>query len=279
MARCMLLSVLLLLWCEQSTAGAGECPILDEDWGATNGGWERPHAESTLDTATCTIERRHIETLSPEEFLQRYWENTPVIVEGYRHNAEALFAKMCAKDVLLWHYGAQDIVLSTANKNSYEKKTVPLTRYLDEFMVSPPVTQLGNTTWYHFGNNNHKDWPELFAAYRKPEEYMEDPTHFAYSFGLGASGTGVPFHTHGGVFNEVMYGRKRWWLAPPGPEPAFHPDESALQWTYTYYGNESAHNVALQECVIGAGEFIYVPGRWHHSTLNIGDTVFMATFL
>ena len=34
----------------------------------------------------------------------------------------------------------------------------------------------------------------------------------ALSFGFGGSGSGVPFHTHGPVFAEVLYGAKvrRW---------------------------------------------------------------------
>lgn len=50
------------------------------------------------------------------------------------------------------------------------------------------------------------------------------------SWGLGGSGTGVPFHTHGAVFAEgeflysfttqfkckVLHGMKRWFLYAPG---------------------------------------------------------------
>ena len=37
----------------------------------------------------------------------------------------------------------------------------------------------------------------------------------AYSFGLGANGSGVPFHVHGAVFAELNHGAKRWFLYPP----------------------------------------------------------------
>eukprot|EP00754_Rhynchopus_humris_P051437 Rhum_TRINITY_DN9550_c0_g3::Rhum_TRINITY_DN9550_c0_g3_i1::g.34042::m.34042 len=277
-------SLLLASGCSAETQecllGEAQTSCPDVKTKLAHGGWVPPTEGSVLDTETCTIERRHVSDLSGEEFLAGYWEQAPVIVEGFKSNVESAFASMCARDVLLEHYGTMPVILSSANKNSYVKKTVPLSEYLGDYMASPPVVQMGNTTWYHFGNNDHAAWPELFGCYAKPEGYMHDPKHFAYSFGIGASGTGVPFHTHGGVFNEVLYGRKRWWLKAPGREPPFHPDMSALQWTYTHYpqvANESREGI--QECVIGPGEFIYVPGQWHHSTLNIGDTVFMATFL
>eukprot|EP01063_Lacrimia_lanifica_P003008 TRINITY_DN11621_c0_g1_i1.p3 TRINITY_DN11621_c0_g1~~TRINITY_DN11621_c0_g1_i1.p3 ORF type:complete len:290 (+),score=90.43 TRINITY_DN11621_c0_g1_i1:51-920(+) len=255
------------------------CPNVTYDEGS-NGGWKRADADSALDTDVCTIERRHINDLSAREFAEYYWDDRPVVLEGFDRNRETTFPAMCARDTMLAFYGTLPIVLSSANKNSYEKKTITLAEYVAEFMKAPPVVKLGKTTWYHFGNNDHAAWPELFECYQRPTEYMKDPDHYAYSFGIGAGGTGVPFHTHGPVFNEVVFGRKRWWLKPPGPEPAFEGDESALQWLYRFYarGVKEAREGVL-ECVLGPGEVLFVPGMWHHSTLNIGDTIFMATFV
>eukprot|EP00659_Diplonema_papillatum_P002267 gene2267-3500_t len=258
--------------------GSGQCPrhaVAPDD----NGGWEPPEADRAMfGTDKCTIERVHASSLSRDQFLAGYWQKRPVIVVGGTENAG--FKGLAAKESLLKLYGNLSVTLSSANKNSYAKRVVSLREYVAGFLDTPPVVQLGNTTWYHFGNNNHAEWPELFACYKLPTQYMQDPSYFAFSFGMGGSGSGVPFHTHGGVFNEVVYGRKRWWLAPPGPQPDMEPNESALQWLYTYYPrlNATESPAPVIECVIGEGEFLYVPGQWHHSTLNIGQTIFMATF-
>ena len=249
-----------------------------------NGGWGKGHV--VLDTDKCDIERRHIDSFSREEFLEEYNGVKPVIIEGWNANWKSQFSTMCTKEMLLTNYGNRSIILSTANKNSYEKQTASLVSYLSDIMLPPPVVRLGNTTWYHFGNNDHESWTDLFDCYLNPEQFMSDPSFFSYSFGMGASGSGVPFHTHGPVFNEVIFGRKRWWLKPPGVEPLMHPDESAMQWLFTHYSHndycpasEPIGDCGVQECVIEAGEIIYIPGMWHHSTLNIGDTVFMAIFV
>ena len=35
----------------------------------------------------------------------------------------------------------------------------------------------------------------------------------------------------------------------------------------------------LYDCVIRSGEALYFPSHWWHSTVNIGEAVFMSTFL
>ena len=36
---------------------------------------------------------------------------------------------------------------------------------------------------------------------------------------------------------------------------------------------------ALMDCTLTPGEVLFVPDQWWHSTLNIGQTVFISTFL
>ena len=102
----------------------------------------------------------------------------------------------------------------------------------------------------------------------------------ALSFGIGASGTGVPFHVHGPGFSEVLWGRKRWFLTHKDEKPDFSPDETTLMWLRTRYYSimQSDFRGKLFECTIGPGEALYFPDHWWHATLNIGETVFMSTF-
>jgi hypothetical protein len=76
--------------------------------------------------------------------------------------------------------------------------------------------------WYFFGDNNHnvlisfhyfaphsylKEWSSLLSLYNPPP-FFGAPTSLGVSFGIGAGGSGVPFHIHGAVFAEVFHGKK-----------------------------------------------------------------------
>jgi hypothetical protein len=67
-------------------------------------------------------------------------------------------------------------------------------------------------TFYLFGDNDWSDWVNFTEHYARPPWNYANREPF-YSFGIGGSGSGVPFHTHGAVFAEVLWGRKRWFFS------------------------------------------------------------------
>lgn len=123
------------------------------------------------------------------------------------------------------------------------------------------------------------EWTNFTDHYQRPP-YAYDREPF-FSFGLGGSGSGVPFHTHGAVFAEVLHGRKRWFVAQPGRRPMFSPDETSLRWLHAanQRGGVSVAHPEVRECTLGPGEALYLGTQWWHSTLNIGQTVFISTFI
>ncbi|CUG91553.1 Hypothetical protein, putative [Bodo saltans] len=252
---------------------------------AVEAGW-KPEDIQRVDSTFCNIPRIPMSSLSRAEFQDRYLEKAPVILVG-TPNSDNTFAKMTQRQYLLDHFGNHSITLSSANRNSYDKKEVAVHHYLDRRRMMKPQTLHtdGASTWYHFGDNKHDQWEDVFQHYTRPTEYTFGQ-YSSLSFGLGPAGSGVPFHTHGHVFNEVIYGKKRWWLqAPVFPlvddiGPRFDPDASSLQWLeYVRPTYSPAETDALHECVCAPGETLYIPSFWHHSTLNIGETVFMAVFV
>ena len=119
---------------------------------------------------------------------------------------------------------------------------------------------------------------------------------------LGGPLSGAPFHLHGAAFNALVYGRKIWHLLPPSRDlySSLHPLVFAMEggvgseWypyrkdvgkgvgTNTTSRTSSAGagagagvtmTVGPCEVVQGAGEVLYVPGRWSHSTLNLAESV------
>jgi len=74
---------------------------------------------------------------------------------------------------------------------------------------------------YLFGDDKEEVWDGIFGAFVTPEFFREADRIAGFSptlsFGIGASGTGVPFHIHGPGFSETLWGKKRWFIMKDGP--------------------------------------------------------------
>jgi archaellum component FlaD/FlaE len=204
------------------------------------------------------------------------------------------------KENLLELLGEEKVVLSSANAQSYEKIKIPFSDYVDQMMVPWEREAKGAERFYLFGDNAWK----TSAAWRRIAEFYEAVPLFdaqqkqSLSFGMGGSGSGVPFHTHGPVFAELFYGAKRWWFYPPDTtilKQYYDGDESSLQWLYRVYlplfgplafAEASEQDFLLPlplppplECTCYPSEILWVPSGWFHSTLNIGETIFLSAFV
>eukprot|EP00668_Euglena_longa_P011819 GGOE01014239.1.p1 GENE.GGOE01014239.1~~GGOE01014239.1.p1 ORF type:complete len:287 (-),score=80.58 GGOE01014239.1:267-1061(-) len=251
----------------------------------TTRGWDGSF-DSVLDSGLCSIPRVPTSTLTLDDFLTRYKDQEAVILVNAANNS--VIQKATERQALLETFGTAPVVLSSANTYSYETVDQSLATYLEELMVPQGLQQSGRETFYNFGGHNPTVWNPLLRFYQRPPFIKAGGRH-AYSFGIGASGSGVPFHVHGDGFSEVLHGRKRWFLYRPGQEPQlegfeqqrerfFQPDESSLQWVAEVYPALAPSQRPL-ECVIGPGEVLYFPSMWFHATLNLGETVFISTFI
>lgn len=200
----------------------------------------------------------------------------PMIITYDVETLNAEFVRRCRKGELLRLYANSTITLSSANTHSYEKRATTLDTYLATMMAPREMEDYAASTFYHFGDNNYEDWVNFTDHYvRPPFPYKREPF---FSFGIGGSGSGVPFHTHGAVFAEVLYGKKRWFLTHPDNKPTFHPDETSYSWFYNSHPAASRQQGFL-DCTLKPGEVLFIDSQWWHSTLNIGETVFISTFL
>lgn len=210
------------------------------------------------------------------EFL----EKEAVVFTG-NSNRTAFFRELMQKNILLHCFGNHFVTLSTANQFSYLKTEASFRDYVENYMSKPQdLNASGADTKYHFGDNKHSEWDHFFNLYPKPTEILYDAKIATLSFGLAGTGTGVPSHTHGHVFAEILYGKKRWWIAEPQNKPRFESDESVLKWFLevlpTYTEQEKSK---LLDCTIEPGDILYIPTHWWHSTFNMGEAVFMSTFV
>lgn len=123
--------------------------------------------------------------------------------------------------------------------------------------------------------------------------------HLAISIGNDLSG--LSFHHHGPAWNVVIHGAKRWILWDHArfrnnetrqlrivrpiddselegrvpPEVRGHVLSSPEWIKYLYDNPERKEEIRAHghDCIQRAGEMMFVPRRWMHSVINIGDTV------
>jgi len=111
--------------------------------------------------------------------------------------------------------------------------------------------------------------------------------HLAIS--IGSDLQGLTFHHHREAWNVVIFGAKRWILW----DFARWKDTGDMQWKLTRDWRNSAHVTGAEwirrlypeperkeeirnfghDCIQHAGDMMFVPHRWMHMVVNIGDTV------
>ena len=96
--------------------------------------------------------------------------------------------------------------------------------------------------------------------------------------GVGAEGSGTPFHDHEPALNLALAGRKRWLVARPATELAVVSPADLLRDTLP--SEEFRHAWAELEgggkawgCTQQAGDVVYVPDMFLHATVNLEETV------
>ncbi|GMH36190.1 hypothetical protein BSKO_04058 [Bryopsis sp. KO-2023] len=236
--------------------------------------WSSDGVEGYLLTDECSVDRIPLRAIEDYLFEAFYLEQKPVIIVGTENER---FARLTEKGALLEKYGDIEVTLSSANSISYRKSPKLFRDYISD-MKPQTLDRLGNETFYLFGPDKEisEELTPLISTYRRPSLASDD---LAFSFGIGPSGSGVPFHIHGHGFNEVVHGRKRWLLYPPDHMPPFNPDASSAHWLkHVYPTLKGGDREKLQDCIIEVGEVLYFPSMWWHSTINIGETVFMSSF-
>ncbi|VDK56720.1 unnamed protein product [Anisakis simplex] len=244
--------------------------INDED----NGGWHTNDEDRIRVSARCNLERRNAEHLSQSDFQSRYAFSEPVIIFNVQNDR---FRERTHKETMLNEWADEAVTLNSANTYSSARVASTFGDYVRELMKPQLPNSLGNETLYLFGDIDPYRWAPLLDEYNQPKWQLPDHQP-ALSFGIAGAGTGVPFHFHGPVFAEVIYGAKQWFLYPFEQQPEFDPDRSSLDWYLNDYPKLERTERPL-ECLLKPGEVIYIPDKWWHATLNTETSVFMSTFL
>lgn len=160
------------------------------------------------------------------------------------------------------------VTLTGSDSLSSHRRTIPLTQYLKEVLSANDGSgetlpnQLGNETWYLFGETFTDDWSNFLQAYELPScqsctQWHRNQNMIALSFGIGNIGSGVQWHLHGPGFSETIHGRKHWVLYPPEHRPGYDLDYASRHWMeHTYPELEDWSEDDLQNEMRRHGEFL-----------------------
>lgn len=140
-------------------------------------------------------------------------------------------------------------------------------------------------------------WP---FAFKSPTVLRTGAEEGHYGLFMGPQGSGVSMHYHKSAWNALLYGRKLWVLTPPS-QSMFRRNELAAK----SFGNgpggqgwfeeavERSKDRAVNEvnisnrnntesrrlyCVQRAGDVLFVPQGWGHSTMNLRESIGIANF-
>ena len=229
---------------------------------------------------TCNIDI--ITQHESELFLSKYYNKLPVII---RYNGDfndyhnKMFHDKCGKKEFINEFKNERIILSSSNTYSYDKIEVPMLEYLFTNKYNGDKEYLSNETFYWFGNNNYKNFDKLFKYYKTYSFIPNWEDDGTISFGVGKTGSGVPFHTHGHGLSEVFYGYKQWFLYKQNVTPKFNPNYTTLYWYNNEYTTSNDDDDDVYTCIIKYGDTLYFPANLYHSTLNYGYSIFISLFL
>lgn len=223
------------------------------------------------------VERRSAESMSREEFAQKYEEpRKPVILTGTTKDWTATsmwtsiyLSKHCGNKL----FSVQSVDMTMKDYFRYAEQTNderPMYLFDYDFALD---TDLGR----------HFDVPlyfkeDLFSILgpRRPNYrwLIIGPKHSGSTFHKDPNATSA--------WNAAITGRKKWILFPPHITPPgvrvsrdgamVMTPLSPIEWFMNYY-DEATHGFEPYECIVNPGEVMFVPSGWWHMVINLETSI------
>ena len=222
--------------------------------------------------------------LSHEEFQTRFEKpNLPVIVTDVVTEWPA-FHKCKSRAYVSENFGKDQLV----HVGGYEFTMPQYYEYVDRTNDEMPL--------YLFDKHFASKSVSLADDYSVPEYFSEDlfqvlgaeRPDFRWLI-IGPAKSGSTFHKDPNctsAWNAVITGKKKWILFPPHiTPPGVHASEdelhvatsvSLIEWFLNFYDAAASGEAAKcqpRECVVQAGEVIFVPRGWWHLVMNLEESV------
>ena len=173
---------------------------------------QRWHWDPSAHHHPCTISR-----ISQTELIRRFgalglpnlYPYPLVIVpdSGNKRLRNENFSNLTTQEHLPLNFPSDfNVTLTGSDSLSSNRRTISLRHYLHEIMNTNGgetlPDQLGNETWYLFGETFSWQWKNFLRQYNLPSCHSCTELHHqlgfvAVSFGIGNVGSGVQWHLHG----------------------------------------------------------------------------------
>lgn len=238
----------------------------------------------------------------PDEMMSK-----PFIIEGLMESWPAMQNDRWQRYKLLKSYGKKSVASKTQTGIIYgggktNMKFTSFSRVLKDMRQSSG----GIDDSFVFDSSILNSIPELkedieeheaFVSWAKDDAGVAQSGNTWHIFSLGASRTGLPFHSHGPTWLGLVHGLKKWYIYPPGTgPPADYFNQTGIvssvgAWVSDILPSmldlpvapmldlEGATGAVNQqgyrpiEYTQRAGEILYVPAGWVHQTINIGESI------
>ncbi len=255
----------------QQKDGLGRTPLQIEEWkkirregvgpslSPDNGGWDTRRLDKHQGTRN-DVDIVEYSQLSWKDFVQNYAAcSKPVLIRGVPNAKE--FQRRWEKDRFVTKF----------SQTKFEYGDVPYAQSLGRSggMVSfSDFIQKGEG--YVFGQLHPKVHSKLLHDIPKLG-YLNQLLTVHTQFYQGAAGTGAPMHLHIDAWNCLVFGEKRWFLAPPGD--GVYSSMPISEWIENVL---PTMNQQFLECRQYAGDILYVPKHWSHAVLNTQESIGIA---
>ncbi|XP_035666878.1 jmjC domain-containing protein 8-like [Branchiostoma floridae] len=241
------------------------------------GGWRRSAAtrHKLSGEPNCDFDIRYANNLTKTEFQETYQGKEPLLLKFSGGAEEWTDTETWTRAGLVGKYGDHMAVYGysdTINSHGGEaEEMIAIKDYVHVHMDKVNASSLGTT---YLADDKLLKYGELQDKIYPPEylQYFRRPAGLLF---LGRSGLGLGWHAHGDAWNGVVFGEKHWYVYnrsafPPG----MHFYESA-DWV-EYVHKLLPPNKRPLECTQEAGDIVYIPQDFHHSVVNVGETIAVA---
>lgn len=200
------------------------------------------------------------------------WSKPFMIKNGVGDLWEA--RKTWTPDYLIQRYGQHRVsvgVLPYPHMDGGDKQIIPMSEFVKSMFndeVQRPLYIFDNEIFYNMEAKMYE------TDFQKRIPHFESLPTTGIQLIMGGMRTGAPFHFHRSAFNSALFGRKRWLLLPPGAQ--YWARARAVDWFDRYRAGEVPADPLIQECVQHAGDILFVPGGYAHTTISAEDTACVA---
>ena len=126
---------------DQSRGGVGNDRLYYEE-----GGWRTYTADVLVEAGPCHLPILDGRALTNADFLRSYAYQRPFVVRDAAN--QNTFRALCQRERILADWGDREVVLSSANSYSYDKRTVSFRHYCDHVMTPQKLETLANGTLF-----------------------------------------------------------------------------------------------------------------------------------